>query len=242
MRWPSRWNSVLSADALAVPPAVILCGGRGTRIAAIAQGLPKSMLPIAGEPFLARLIDRMSAWGVDRFVLCTGAGADAIARWVDGLGVDRSAIRLMEDRVVGGTLSPVRRAFKALDLEEALIVNGDTMVYGDVGAVVTLPLGPAELCRIGMTPVDDTERFGRLEVEDGRLRAVRRGVAGPGFASNGMIRARVGLFDHATSEMTGIEELVAAAAASGGVTVARAGDQFIDIGTPSDYAALRDGV
>lgn len=231
----------MSAETSAPPTCIILCGGRGTRIAAIAQGCPKSMLPVAGIPFIALLIERMRDWGIDRFVLCTGAGSDVIARWVRASGPGRPPITLIEDTAIAGTLSPVRQAFLALELEEALIVNGDTMVYGMVGSITDKPLDRDELCRIGMTAVPDTVRFGRIEAVNGRLRSLRRDVGGPGFASNGLIRARSALFDHVTPDMTGIDDLVAAAAAEGGVTVVRAGDRFVDIGTPSDYDALRHG-
>lgn len=67
---------------------VILAGGLGTRIASVAQGLPKALIPVAGRPFIEHQFGRLTACGMRDVVLCIGAGGDQIeahvgdgARW-----------------------------------------------------------------------------------------------------------------------------------------------------------------
>jgi len=51
---------------------VILCGGRGTRIRDVDDGIPKPMVPIGDMPILLHLIKYYSHWGHKDFVLCLG--------------------------------------------------------------------------------------------------------------------------------------------------------------------------
>lgn len=56
------------------PPqqAVILCGGRGTRLRPFTDSMPKPMIPVNGMPFLEHLLEQLSARGIRRFLLLTG--------------------------------------------------------------------------------------------------------------------------------------------------------------------------
>ena len=55
-----------------MPPAVILCGGFGTRIRGVTDLLPKPMIPIGGRPIVWHIMKQYASIGVTRFVLCLG--------------------------------------------------------------------------------------------------------------------------------------------------------------------------
>ena len=79
-------------DGLTRPSqAVILAGGRGSRLRPITDRVPKAMVPIAGKPFIEHVIERLRDHGFDRVLLLTGYLADSIEEYFgDGraLGVD----------------------------------------------------------------------------------------------------------------------------------------------------------
>ncbi len=52
--------------------AVILCGGKGTRIKGISELLPKPMVPIGGMPILWHIMKNYSHHGIKEFILCLG--------------------------------------------------------------------------------------------------------------------------------------------------------------------------
>ncbi len=52
--------------------AVILCGGRGTRIRDASEVLPKPMLPIGDKPLLWHIMKTYAHYGIKDFVLCLG--------------------------------------------------------------------------------------------------------------------------------------------------------------------------
>ncbi len=67
--------------------AVILAGGLGTRLGARTRDLPKALLPIAGRPFLAWLVEALARHGYRELVLCIGHHGEQI---VDFLGAGRA--------------------------------------------------------------------------------------------------------------------------------------------------------
>src|SRR6185295_12633734 len=63
--------------------AIILAGGLGTRLGARTRDLPKALLPIAGRPFLAWLVEALVRSGYRQLLLCIGHHGQQI---VDHLG------------------------------------------------------------------------------------------------------------------------------------------------------------
>src|SRR5688500_4343260 len=59
--------------------AVILCGGQGTRIRAVAEDKPKPMIEIGDRPILWHIMKYYSGFGVRRFVLALGHQGEKIA-------------------------------------------------------------------------------------------------------------------------------------------------------------------
>lgn len=53
-------------------PVAILAGGLATRLRPITEKIPKSLIPVAGRPFLAHQLELLHARGVRRAVLCVG--------------------------------------------------------------------------------------------------------------------------------------------------------------------------
>lgn len=66
-----------------MPPAVILCGGRATRLAALYGDRPKALVPVAGRPFLEWQLAWLAAGGVRRVHLAAGHLAVQLAQWAE---------------------------------------------------------------------------------------------------------------------------------------------------------------
>jgi N-acetyl-alpha-D-muramate 1-phosphate uridylyltransferase len=108
----------------ASPQVVILAGGLGQRLRPLTEQLPKCLVPVAGRPFLAYVLDSLRECGIRRVLLCTGHLADAVhTAFGDGerFGLDISYI--VEPRPLG-TLGALRNADRWLD-------DGFVIRYGD---------------------------------------------------------------------------------------------------------------
>ena len=62
----------MKQDPSQMPPVMILCGGRGTRLREVTELLPKPMVPIGGLPIIWHIMKSYAAFGVRRFILCLG--------------------------------------------------------------------------------------------------------------------------------------------------------------------------
>ncbi len=65
-----------------LPPVVILCGGRGTRLQERTQSIPKPLVEIGGRPILWHVLQIYLAQGFRRFLLLTGYRQELIAAFV----------------------------------------------------------------------------------------------------------------------------------------------------------------
>src|SRR3954467_6674447 len=108
----------------------ILAGGFGTRLGALAQGLPKPMIPINGRPYLERVIDSFARCGLRDIVLLTGYRADVIEEHFgsgETFGVSITYSRETEPLGTGGAI----REARALLGERFVMTYGDVLRYFD---------------------------------------------------------------------------------------------------------------
>lgn len=61
--------------------AVILCGGKGTRMREETEYRPKPLVPIGGKPILWHIMKIYSQYGINDFILCTGYKSDMIKQY-----------------------------------------------------------------------------------------------------------------------------------------------------------------
>lgn len=61
-------------------PIAILAGGLATRLRPITEKIPKSLVPVAGRPFLAHQLELLHARGIRHAVLCVGYLGEMIER------------------------------------------------------------------------------------------------------------------------------------------------------------------
>ena len=61
--------------------AIILCGGKGTRLREETEYRPKPMVPIGGRPILWHIMKTYAHYGHKDFILCLGYKGDMIKDW-----------------------------------------------------------------------------------------------------------------------------------------------------------------
>lgn len=59
-----------------MPPVMILCGGKGTRLREVTELLPKPMVPVGEWPIVWHIMRCYAAFGAKRFILCLGYKSD----------------------------------------------------------------------------------------------------------------------------------------------------------------------
>lgn len=111
--------------------AVIMAGGRGTRIASVNSEVPKPMIPLAGKPVLQYQIEALSRRGVKNFILVIGYLGDIIRNYFgDGSKFSVHIDYFTETEPLGtaGALYYLKDVLK----EDFLLLCGDLLFDVDV--------------------------------------------------------------------------------------------------------------
>jgi NDP-sugar pyrophosphorylase family protein len=116
-------------------PCAILCGGLATRLRPITDKIPKSLIPINGEPFIALQLRLLYSKGLRHVVLCVGYLGEMIQEFVgDGAAFGLSVSYSFDGTLLLGTAGAIRKALPLLG-ESFFVLYGDSYLtcdYGDV--------------------------------------------------------------------------------------------------------------
>lgn len=223
--------------------ALILAGGLGTRLRGVLPNIPKPMAPIDGRPFIEYLIGQLKNLGVQEIILSTGHLAEMISdHFGDGRHLDVAISYSREERPLG-TGGAIRHARRLLGAESFIVMNGDSFVDADFSHVIAKHHDSNGLATIALTEVDDTSRYGVVEVDhdDRILGFVEKGESSSSRCINsGVYVLSPKIFDEypQNQEKVSLEQEVFPAIIGKsfwGITVE---GFFKDIGIPEDYQAL----
>ena len=124
----------LRGRGLARTQAVILAGGRGTRLAPYTSILPKPLMPIGDRAVLEVVVDQLSACGVRRVTFCVGYLAHLIRAVFDQRANGEIEIGYSYEHEALGTAAPLRLV-EGLD-ETFIVMNGDVLTKLDYADLV----------------------------------------------------------------------------------------------------------
>ena len=231
---------------VAVTTAVVLAGGLGTRLRSAVPDLPKPMAPVAGQPFLAHLLDHWIGQGVRRFVLSVGYRHEAI-RSHFGIAYRGAAIDYAVEATPLGTGGALRLAADGLDADERfLLLNGDTWFGVDLARLGAFAAkAEADWC-FSLFRTAEQDRYLGIELgEGGRIEGLRARIPATGGLANGGAylvhpRALAGLAP-GTAPVSLENDLFPRFLAAGQRFVGLPCDvPFIDIGVPADWRRAAD--
>ena len=140
-------------------PTIILCGGRGTRMADASRVLPKPLLPIGGRPILWHVMKIYASHGHRSFALALGWLGDEIRRFAGGLdeGWSVECIDTGGDALTG---TRVRRAAQHVMADRIMVTYGDGVGDIDIDALLRRHEDAGRLATV--TAVHPPGRFGEL--------------------------------------------------------------------------------
>jgi glucose-1-phosphate cytidylyltransferase len=93
---------------MALPPVVILCGGKGTRMRSGGEVVPKPLVEIGGRPVLWHVMSLYAGQGFDRFLLLTGNSHGAVERFAGTLEWDVTCLETGAETPTGGRVHRAR--------------------------------------------------------------------------------------------------------------------------------------
>lgn len=219
----------------------ILAGGLGTRLAPILTTTPKVLAPVNGRPFLTILLDVLAGAGIRSAVLLTGHQADQV-RWTLGDHYAGMALAYSVEATPLGTGGALRRALPLFSSDTVLVLNGDSYFEVDLHALVQAHHRNRADITLTLARVDDAGRFGQVKTAaDGRvIQFVEKDEASSAEWINAgvYVLQRSLLRQIPPGQPISLErELLPHWTGSRRVFGFAGAGRFLDIGTPSSYAA-----
>jgi mannose-1-phosphate guanylyltransferase len=148
--------------------ALILAGGEGTRLRPLTYTVPKPVLPLAGRPHIAYVIDWLVRHGVDDVVVSCGHLAEGMRSALAELEPDVE-IRYAEEPDARGTAGAIRFAEDLLS-DRFLVLNGDVLCDLDLTALISQHERTGAQATIALYPVEDPSGYGLVHREgDGEI-------------------------------------------------------------------------
>ena len=121
----------------AMLPVAILAGGLATRLRPVTEKIPKALIEINGEPFLAHQLRLLHGRGIRRVVLCVGFLGEMIEQYAgDGRRFGMELSYSPDGPVLRGTAGAIAQALPLLG-ESFFVLYGDSYLPCDYRAVQT---------------------------------------------------------------------------------------------------------
>jgi NDP-sugar pyrophosphorylase family protein len=214
-------------------PVAILAGGLATRLGALTEKVPKSLILIDGEPFVAHQLRLLQSHGIHRVILCVGHLAEQIERVVgNGRSFGVEVTYSYDGPALLGTAGAIRTALPQLG-NNFFVMYGDSYLVCDYAAVEQEFLRNRKLGLMTVFRNDGQWDASNVEFEDGRILTYSKKNRNPRMRyidyGLGVFRAEAFAGSGVTDLADVYEELLQA----GELAAFQVRERFYEIGSPS---------
>jgi mannose-1-phosphate guanylyltransferase len=224
--------------------AVLLVGGRGTRMWPLTHSMPKGLLPVAGVPFIELQFRLLAEVGVEEVILAIGTEHEQEWR-AYAESVSQPHVIVSVEQTPLDTAGPVGAVRDQLD-DRFLVLNGDVVLEGQLTEFVAqAPDAPAVLA---LVRVDDTSAYGVVVttpegIVERFIEKPPAGTAPTDTVNAGMYLMRRAVIERYPGGRLSFERVVfpdlVGSGELGGITIE---GEWLDIGTGELYLATHDAI
>lgn len=225
--------------------AIILAGGKGTRLQSVVSDLPKPMAPIGAKPFLYYQMQFLKRQGVSRFVLAVGYLYEKVQAYF-GESFEDIPIKYVIEHEPLGTGGGVKFALGACETNDVLLCNGDTFFSFNLTKLSFAHQSFQSSFTFSVHKVYNTGRYGGMSIsDDAKVKAfVAKDIIGETYINAGayIVNKESFLKDTASRERFSLEDdfLAKKVGLADFYAVPFTGANFLDIGIPEDYSKGQD--
>jgi NDP-sugar pyrophosphorylase family protein len=243
--WPGHRSASNGCYPVCEPPsvlirqAVIMAGGKGTRLHPYSVLFPKPLMPLGDMPILELLLRRMKAVGVREVIIAVNHLRHLIeAYFGDGSELGMRLYYSNEDKPLG-TAGALGNMLHLLD-ETFFLTNGDLLTTMDLRRMALSHISERADASIGIYERENKIDFGLIEFDaENRLCAYREKPTSKYYVSMGVyILQREAVRPH-VSEVDYLDMpnlLLKIKASNGNVVCFQDNCIWLDIGRPDDFA------
>lgn len=176
--------------------AIILAGGKGTRLQSSVPGLPKCLAPVNGHPFLHYLIQHLQHQGIRDFIFALGFQSSSITAYLEEAWPHLSKKYSAETKPLG-TGGAIKKALSLAGGNDVLVANGDTIFKASLANAAALHHINDARCTMMLKPMNQTDRYGTVAISKQSLvTSFREKQPGkPGLINAGSYLLKTSAFD-----------------------------------------------
>jgi dTDP-glucose pyrophosphorylase len=231
-----------------VERAVLLAAGRGTRMGAITQEIPKPLLPVRGKPLMEHVMDRLAEAGIRRFLIVVGFHGKLIERHFANW---RLPVEFRVQEPVDGTGSAAALARDFAGDEPFLLNFADCLCEASEYAGIRSRLAdhPAAAAVLAAKDIEDPWQGAAIYQEAGRITRIiekpPKGTSTTRWGSAGFYGFRPVIFDYLAKltpsvrneyEITSAFEMMLTDGLE--LRISPVEGDWRDVGRPEDWAAV----
>ncbi|MFH1125630.1 MAG: sugar phosphate nucleotidyltransferase [Candidatus Altiarchaeota archaeon] len=139
--------------------AVLLAGGKGTRMRPFTYEIPKPMIPVQGKPLIQHIVELLRKYEVGEITFSVGYMKDKIKEYFGNGSKFGVNITYVEEKDELGTAGPLNMLREKLN-DTFLMFNGDILSNIDLKDFVSFHEDKKGVATIALTTVSNPSRFG----------------------------------------------------------------------------------
>lgn len=220
--------------------AVVMAGGKGTRLQAVSGKLPKPMVEVAGRPMLERLVLHLVGHGITTIYLAVHHMAGVIEQHFgngENFGCHIEYLREQKPLGTGGALSLLPERPK----HPLVVLNGDLVTRADITAMLEAHVRSGCAATMAIGPYETQIPFGAVTERNGILTSIEEKPAVNFLVNRGIYVLQPETLGYVPeNESFPITELFERLlSAKKKVGVFNFDDAWIDVGAPEDLMRAR---
>jgi NDP-sugar pyrophosphorylase family protein len=218
--------------------AIILAGGKGTRLRSVVADRPKPLALVAGRPFIEYLFNQLGNAGINQAIISTGYLGDQIYHQF-GAMYGTLSLHYSQELHPLGTAGALRHALPLVASQTVLVLNGDSYCDVDVMKLLEDHKERKALITMTTTTVSDVSRYGTVRMTSEGLITdfIEKGdQAGGGVINAGIYVLSTAILANIAPNMAcSLEKDILPGYCGQAMYAHVATGIFIDIGIPEDY-------
>ena len=168
--------------------ALVLVGGKGTRLRPLTADIPKPVLTLVDRPFLSYMIEWLASHGVDDIVFACGFLPDQLEEVLGNGGDGGPSLSYVVEPEPFGTAGAIKFAEDHLE-DRFFALNGDVLTDLDLTSLWNSHIERGANASLGLYPVEDPTGYGLVDLdEEGHVLDFHEKPE-PGHAGAGLVNA-----------------------------------------------------
>lgn len=217
--------------------AIILAGGKGTRLRSVTKGGQKVVVKVGAKSFIEILLEQLDQEGFDKVHLALGYRAAEVERVISNINLTFELNTICELNPLG-TGGAVKNALQQVLARDVVVLNGDSLNEVNYSSILVEHKQSKADISVLTKVVPNIARYGEVQIgPTGKILGFteKTGSESAGQINSGVYVLSRSLFDSHHQKTFSLEQFLTNNVSCINMRAIISEGSFIDIGTPEDY-------